>query len=156
MRNKGFKALLRDRRAISTAIVYVLIIVIAIAAAAAIGGWIMYAGSTAARKAAIEVVGQPMISIGAKTLSFTVNNVGRANATITNIKVAGAVYTTGITTYVRGAAQTGAYALTIPRGERTTIEVANIDVAGWASGDIKECQLVTDQGTVSFMAQVTE
>jgi len=153
VRNKGFKALLRDRRAISTAIVYVLIIVISIAAAAAIGGWIMYAGSTAARKAAIEVVGQPMISIGAQTLSFTVNNVGRADATIVNIKVAGVPYTSGITTYVKGEQQA---TLTIPRGERTTIEVANIDVTGWVSGDIKECQLVTDQGTVSFMAQVTE
>jgi len=137
--------LLKDRRGIHTAIIVALLLIVGLAVAAIVGHFAMMAGVASARKAAFEIVGQPMISVGTKKLVFTVNNIGRSDATISSV-------------IVKGQTVTG-LDIDVPRQARTTVEV---DLSGvWTNlnlkwGDQCEVQVITDQGTFSFVAFVTE
>jgi len=150
--------LLRDRRGIHTALIVALLLIVGLAVAAVVGHFAMMAGVSSARKAAFEIVGQPMISEGAKQLVFTVNNIGRSDATIKQVVVHGQAIDAdnppaGVTFSTTN----------IPRQARTTVTISGLDNAGITFGagglqygDQVEVQVITDQGTFSFVAFVTE
>ena len=139
--------LFKDCRGIHTALIVALLLIVGLAVAAVVGHFAMMAGVASARKAAFEIVGQPMISVGADQLVFTVNNIGRSDATITAVIVKGVSITTDISP------------TTLPRQARTTVTVSGLSakgVTGLTWGDQCEVQVITDQGTFSFVAFVTE
>ena len=173
--------LLKDRRGIHTALIVALLLIVGLAVAAVVGHFAMMAGVSSARKAAFEVVGQPLMSVKAflnetsntrgAQLVVTVNNIGRSDATLQYVIIKGHKYVEG----QRVADLDGdgwqeqvvkINTLNILRQARTTLYIQNfdhdadgdgvLDNLGLTWGDQCEVQIVTDQGTFSFVAFVTE
>jgi hypothetical protein len=153
------RELIKNRKAISYGIVVALITIVAIASSALIAVWIFGAGAASTRKAAFEVVGIPLISSTAETLSLTVKNIGGIDAHIVKLIIGGKEAISGLRIIKEG----GDIAECIPRATTVTISVdlpdGVVNVQGSSSikwGDSVNCQLITDQGTLPFTAYVTD
>ena len=173
--------LFKDCRGIHTALIVALLLIVGLAVAAVVGHFAMMAGVASARKAAFEIVGQPLLSLKAyyndtsdtngAQLAVTINNIGRSDATIQYVIIKGNKYANGQRVADLDGdgwkEQAVVFSTTsIPRQERTTLLIQNfdhdadgdgkLDNLGLTWGDQCEVQIVTDQGTFSFVAFVTE